>query len=249
MEKGLFSVEWLARSSRSGTQSVAAARQPRSPPVGTGSLEAPAELAPTPASPRHLRAVPSAAPRDREAVDRNSPGHGVESVGAVPGRPRTKFSAAQLQELERSFREQRYIGASEKRRLAAALNLTQSQIKTWFQNRRMKFKRQTQDARVEALFSGLFLPSHCCPDIATSSYSPGVDISVSATSTGSLHPAMPSPALLLPSVPAHSLQPVLLSSTLLMPSSPELTCYSSVIPTTLTDDHKGLMFQPYLPSF
>ncbi|XP_030309115.1 homeobox protein vex1-like [Calypte anna] len=235
MEKGLFSVEWLARSSRSGAQSVAAARQPRSPPAGTGSLEAPAELA---------------APRDREATDRISPGHEAEEgVGAVPGRPRTKFSAAQLQELERSFREQRYIGASEKRRLAAALNLSQSQIKTWFQNRRMKFKRQTQDARVEALFSGLFLPSHCCPDTATSSYSPGVDISVSATSTGSLHPAMPSPALLLPSVPAHSLQPVLLSSTLLMPPSPELTCYSSVIPATLTDDHKGLMFQPYLPSF
>ena len=46
----------------------------------------------------------------------------------MPGRPRTKFSAAQLQELERSFREQRYIGASEKRRLAAVLNLSQSQV-------------------------------------------------------------------------------------------------------------------------
>lgn len=46
----------------------------------------------------------------------------------MPGRPRTKFSAAQLQELERSFREQRYIGASEKRRLAALLNLSQSQV-------------------------------------------------------------------------------------------------------------------------
>ncbi|KAM9379587.1 uncharacterized protein LRP34_003441 [Phaethornis superciliosus] len=236
MEKGLFSVEWLARSSRRGAQSVSAARQPGSPPVGSGSPEAPAALA---------------APRDRKATDRSSPGYEAEEDGgAVPGRPRTKFSAAQLQELERSFREQRYIGASEKQRLAAALNLSQSQIKTWFQNRRMKFKRQTQDARVEALFSGLFLPSHCCPDIATSSYSPGMDISVSATSTESLHPAMPSPAFLLPSVPAHSLQPVLLSPTLLMPPSPGLTCYSSVIPTTtLTDDHKGLMFQPYLPSF
>ncbi|NWR33083.1 VEX1 protein, partial [Tachuris rubrigastra] len=78
-----------------------------------------------------------------------SPGPpGAEAAGgAVSGRPRTKFSAAQLQQLERSFREQRYIGAGEKRRLAAALNLSQSQIKTWFQNRRMKFKRQTQDAR------------------------------------------------------------------------------------------------------
>ncbi|NXN67741.1 VEX1 protein, partial [Himantopus himantopus] len=93
--------------------------------------------------------VPAAALRDREAADRSSPGHDAETGGgpAVAGRPRTKFSAAQLQELERSFREQRYIGASEKRRLAAVLNLSQSQIKTWFQNRRMKFKRQTQDAR------------------------------------------------------------------------------------------------------
>ncbi|NXK02217.1 VEX1 protein, partial [Herpetotheres cachinnans] len=92
--------------------------------------------------------VPAAALRDREAADRSSPGREAEAGGgAVPGRPRTKFSAAQLQELERSFREQRYIGASEKRRLAAVLNLSQSQIKTWFQNRRMKFKRQTQDAR------------------------------------------------------------------------------------------------------
>ncbi|XP_009976490.1 PREDICTED: homeobox protein vex1-like, partial [Tauraco erythrolophus] len=96
---------------------------------------------------------------------------------------RTKFSAAQLQELERSFREQRYIGAGEKRRLAAVLNLSQSQIKTWFQNRRMKFKRQTQDARVEALFSGLLLPYHCYPDISTSSYSHGMDVNVSSTST------------------------------------------------------------------
>ncbi|NXY90897.1 VEX1 protein, partial [Alcedo cyanopectus] len=92
--------------------------------------------------------VPTAALRDREAADRSSPGHDTEAGGGtVSGRPRTKFSAAQLRELERSFHEQRYIGTSEKRRLAALLNLSQSQIKTWFQNRRMKFKRQTQDAR------------------------------------------------------------------------------------------------------
>ncbi|NXK95032.1 VEX1 protein, partial [Formicarius rufipectus] len=126
MEKGPFSVEWLAQSSRS-----------------TGGRESPAVGESRPPS------VLAGAPRDREAADRSSsPGHGAEAAGgAAPGRPRTKFSAAQLQELERSFREQRYIGAGEKRRLAAALNLSQGQIKTWFQNRRMKFKRQTQDAR------------------------------------------------------------------------------------------------------
>ncbi|NXF07541.1 VEX1 protein, partial [Smithornis capensis] len=119
MEKKPFSVEWLAQSSRGGGLRF------RCPP-----------------------SVPADALRHREAADSSSPGHEAEAGGgAVPGRLRTKFSAAQLQELERSFREQRYIGAGEKRRLAAALNLSQSQIKTWFQNRRMKFKRQTQDAR------------------------------------------------------------------------------------------------------
>ncbi|NWT12544.1 VEX1 protein, partial [Vireo altiloquus] len=124
MEKGPFSVEWLAQSSRSG---------------GPGM---PGEV-----PPQTLPSVPAGSPRDRDAAERRSPGHGAEPGGAAPGRSRTKFSALQLQELERSFREQRYIHAGEKRRLAAVLNLSQSQIKTWFQNRRMKFKRQTQDAR------------------------------------------------------------------------------------------------------
>ncbi|NWV89475.1 VEX1 protein, partial [Machaerirhynchus nigripectus] len=119
MEKGPFSVEWLAQSSRSGGREM----------------------------PGESRPCPLDMPRDRDTAERRSLGHEAESGGAAPGRSRTKFSAAQLQELERSFREQRYIRAGEKRRLAAVLNLSQSQIKTWFQNRRMKFKRQTQDAR------------------------------------------------------------------------------------------------------
>ncbi|NXC42910.1 VEX1 protein, partial [Penelope pileata] len=113
MEKGPFSVEWLAQSSRGGAR-------PAERPLSCGDSGA----------------APVPGPQQREAEG-----------GPAAGRPRTKFSAAQLQELERSFREQRYIGASEKRRLAAALSLSQSQIKTWFQNRRMKFKRETQDAR------------------------------------------------------------------------------------------------------
>nr|XP_009676198.1 PREDICTED: homeobox protein VENTX [Struthio camelus australis] len=128
-------------------------------------------------------------------------------------------------------------------------NPLEEEIKTWFQNRRMKFKRQTQDARVEALFSGLFLPYHCYPDIVTSSYSHGMDVSVSSTSTVTLHPAMPSPALLLPPVPSQALEPVLPSPGLVLPPSPKFSSYPSVIPAmTLTKDHKRLRFQPNLPS-
>lgn len=65
---------------------------------------------------------------ERSSSEAEGGGGGGGGGVAAPGRPRTKFSAAQLQELERSFREQRYIGASEKRRLAALLNLSQSQV-------------------------------------------------------------------------------------------------------------------------
>ncbi|NWV32103.1 VEX1 protein, partial [Grantiella picta] len=129
MEKGPFSAEWLAQSSRGGAREMLPGES-RSCRSRLNPLSVPADTA-----------------RQREAAERSSPGHEAGLVGAAPGRSRTKFSAAQLQELERSFREQRYIGAGEKRRLAAVLNLSQSQIKTWFQNRRMKFKRQTQDAK------------------------------------------------------------------------------------------------------
>ncbi|XP_032921987.1 homeobox protein vex1-like [Catharus ustulatus] len=253
MEKGPFSVEWLAQSSRGGgaremlgeclpCPSGAPARRARRfrcPRAGhgrlrvTGSREGSPDRSPLQTPP----SVPAESPRDREAAERRSPGHEAGSEGS--GRSRTKFSAAQLQELERSFREQRYIGAGEKRRLAAVLNLSQSQIKTWFQNRRMKFKRQTQDARIEALFSGLFLPYHCYPDTATSSFPRQGDVDVSATSAVSLHPAMPNPSLWLPSVPAQSPQPVLPSPALLLPPGPGLSCYSSMLPAvTLTTNIK-----------
>lgn len=112
----------------------------------------------------------------------------------------------------------------------------------------MKFKRQTQDARIEALFSGLFLPYHCYSDTAAASHPHGVDVNVSAASV-SLHPAMPNPALLLPSAPAQSLQPLLSSPALLLPPGSGLSCYSSVLPAvTLSTEHKRLMFQPGLPS-
>ncbi|PKU43544.1 homeobox protein vent1-like [Limosa lapponica baueri] len=60
-------------------------------------------------------------------------------------RARTAFTSEQLCRLEKTFQRQKYLGASERRKLAAALQLSEMQIKTWFQNRRMKLKRQIQD--------------------------------------------------------------------------------------------------------
>lgn len=56
-------------------------------------------------------------------------------------KPRVLFSQSQVLELERRFRQQRYVSAPERELLAQSLNLTATQVKIWFQNRRYKSKR------------------------------------------------------------------------------------------------------------
>uniref|UniRef100_A0A3P8UNP6 BarH-like homeobox 1b n=1 Tax=Cynoglossus semilaevis TaxID=244447 RepID=A0A3P8UNP6_CYNSE len=60
-----------------------------------------------------------------------------------PRKARTAFTDHQLAQLERSFERQKYLSVQDRMELAASLNLTDTQVKTWYQNRRTKWKRQT----------------------------------------------------------------------------------------------------------
>ncbi|XP_074051279.1 putative homeobox protein NANOG2 [Macrotis lagotis] len=58
---------------------------------------------------------------------------------------RTVFSQAQLNVLNSRFVEQKYLSPQQIRNVAENLNLTYKQVKTWFQNQRMKSKRWQKD--------------------------------------------------------------------------------------------------------
>lgn len=57
---------------------------------------------------------------------------------------RTIFTIEQMCELEKRFQEQKYLTVPERMLIASQLALTEQQVKTWFQNRRTKWKRESK---------------------------------------------------------------------------------------------------------
>jgi T-cell leukemia homeobox protein 3 len=55
-------------------------------------------------------------------------------------KPRTSFNRPQIVELEKRFLKQKYLASSERSSLAKSLKMTDAQVKTWFQNRRTKWR-------------------------------------------------------------------------------------------------------------
>ena len=84
--------------------------------------------------------------RDRSRRDQDQP---EEESEQKKRKRRVLFTKAQTYELERRFRQQRYLTAPEREHLASIIRLTPTQVKIWFQNHRYKTKRAATE-RVEA---------------------------------------------------------------------------------------------------
>lgn len=63
----------------------------------------------------------------------------------IANRNRYSKFCIQVFELERRFKQQKYLSAPEREHLAQMIHLTPTQVKIWFQNHRYKNKRSLKD--------------------------------------------------------------------------------------------------------
>ncbi|XP_064644683.1 homeobox protein ceh-12-like [Lineus longissimus] len=106
----------------------------------------------------------------------------------IDRKPRQAYSSKQLERLETEFKNDKYLSVSKRMDLSQALELTETQIKTWFQNRRTKWKKQMTARLKIAQRQGLWGPPYwgACASI---NHYPGILSAAPGCPTATLAPS------------------------------------------------------------
>ncbi|XP_033213841.1 uncharacterized protein LOC117170904 [Belonocnema kinseyi] len=100
---------------------------------------------------KHQRHHPYRKHQGQEGSTKSSSSTSCPNNSGKLKRVRTIFTAEQLERLEGEFARQQYMVGPERLYLAHALRLTEAQVKVWFQNRRIKWRKLNHEQASQRL--------------------------------------------------------------------------------------------------
>ncbi|KAK0144960.1 Homeobox protein vent1 [Merluccius polli] len=128
-----FSIEWLSKSfyptHKDGEPDHQSAPRPDTAPPGrTISIEVLSKDKYPPTSPNNSCGYTSGSESEQGDDGGDGGGEGEGEASSLHRRMRTKFTSEQIGRLENTFGKHRYLGATQRRKMAEKLNLSETQV-------------------------------------------------------------------------------------------------------------------------